>query len=151
MQERILYTNYNQSNLFHDVGLLYLKKDIQFSESIRPACVNVEKRFDLKNVVASGWDHKQEGIQILKHKECNAHFVVREILDSEQFCARLRNNCRFSTGSPLQVRHPHVDGMHMVVGLLTFRKDCLKGESIVAYTRISQFASWIEEIAFKGK
>lgn len=149
VKERILYKNYNQTYLFHDVGLLHLKRQIHFNFYIRPACVNVDEEFDLTSVVATEWDHQQEGIQILDHQSCNAHFVIREILDSEQFCVKLKNNCKFSTGSPLQVKHPFVEGSQMIVGLLTFRKDCLKGESIVAYTRISEFASWIESIVFR--
>lgn len=149
VQDRIVYKNYNQSNLFHDVGLLKLKRDILFDFYTRPACINVDHAFDRKDVVATEWEHQQKDIQILDHESCNKHFVVREILDSEQFCVKLRNNCKFTTGSPLQVPHPEMEGMALVVGLLTFRKDCLRGESIVAYTRISQFSSWIEDMAFK--
>lgn len=149
VQKRNLYNNYNQTFLFHDVGLLRLKKDIQFHFYLRPACVNVEKDFDETAVVATDWHHQQENISILEHSQCNNHFRLREILDNEQFCVKLRNNCKFNTGTPLQVRHPYVDNMYSIVGLLTFRKDCLRGESIVAYTRVSPFADWIESVAFK--
>lgn len=148
VKSRILYNDYSQSTLFHDVGLLHLKKDIKFNYYIRPACVNVERGFGVDLVTASEWDHLQERIQIFDHKSCNNHFRLREIDDSEQFCAELRNNCGFSTGSPLQVPHPHVE-MTMVVGLLSFRKDCLRGDSLVAYTRTSAYASWIEAIAYQ--
>lgn len=148
MKSRILHKDYSQSTLFHDVGLLHLKKDIKFNYYIRPACLNVERAFGVDVVTATEWDHLQMDIKIYDHKSCNNHFRLREIDDSEQFCAELRNNCGFSTGSPLQVTHPYTN-MTMVVGLLSFRKDCLRGDSLVAYTRISAYASWIESIAFK--
>lgn len=132
------------------MGLLHLDKAIKFNFYVRPACVNVDRSLEDSAVIsASEWDRQQQNVQIVDHESCNKHFTMREMLESEQVCVKLRNNCLFPTGSALQMRHPQVEEMELIVGLLTFRKDCLKGESIVAFTRISQFAAWIEEIAFK--
>lgn len=147
VKRRISYPQFKQSDLLHDLGLLLLKKEIPFSSNIRPACINLQG--DIKDsATAADWDHHQMNVPIIDQRECNNHYRVRDILDSEQVCAQLKKNCEFKTGSLLHMKHPHVENMYSIVGVFTIRKDCLNGHSVVVYTRVSQFASWIESTAF---
>lgn len=147
VKHRISYPQFKQSDLLHDLGLLLLKKEIPFSFNIRPACINLQG--DIKDsATAADWDHHQMNVPIIDQRECNNHYRARDILDSEQVCAQLKKNCEFKTGSLLHMKHPHVENMYSIVGVFTIRKDCLNGHSVVVYTRVSQFASWIESTAF---
>lgn len=61
MQERavseiIPYPAFDYPNIYHDIGLLRLSKNVKFNTYVRPACLQTEKNIPFVSAIASGWE-----------------------------------------------------------------------------------------------
>lgn len=97
-------------------------------------------------MTVASYDRIQDQVAVTDYETCNAYFDMRDILDSEQVCATVRQNCDFPSGSSLQRPHETMDKISAVQGVISLRKDCKFGESQVVFTRVAKFLQWIENV-----
>lgn len=55
VEAEIRHPEYKPLNLYNDIGLLKLDRKVNFTKSVRPACLQVEEDFNTDKIVASGW------------------------------------------------------------------------------------------------
>lgn len=146
IEDIILHPDYEENSFFRNVGLIRLTRDIQFNSRRFPACLEFKYGNSVEMASLSNYDQVQEQISITDHGTCNDYFDMRDILESEQFCAKVQNNCAFPTGSPLQRKHEVLDKIYTVIGIVSIRKDCKMTESQLVFSNVTYFIDWIEQV-----
>lgn len=141
-----MHPDYDESKFFRNIGLIRLTRDIQFNSRRFPACLESKYGNSVEMTLLSSYNQVQEQISISDHEKCNDYFDMRDILESEQFCANVQNNCAFPAGSPLQRKHEIFDKVYTVVGLVSIRKDCKITESQLVFSKVTYFIDWIEKV-----
>jgi len=55
IEKRIVHPNYKRPISYNDIALLRLEQIVEFSEFVRPLCLNTDQSLDPSLVVATGW------------------------------------------------------------------------------------------------
>lgn len=53
--ERINHPEYKEPNLYHDIALYRLDRDVKFNEFIRPICLQTDYALGKSYAIATGW------------------------------------------------------------------------------------------------
>lgn len=60
--EYIVHPDYKpRTQLYNDIALFRLEKDVEFSAFVRPICVNSDPSLDLNEMIATGWGTTKQG------------------------------------------------------------------------------------------
>lgn len=152
----ILHPDYKEGSFFRDIGLAKLKRPIEFTSRRYPACLEsrssnansvdytVEEDSD-RGLILSNFGQIQENVVVPVYDTCNDYFEMMDVLEREQFCATVRENCIYSTGCPIQRKHDTLRKIFTVEGILNLRRDCKISGSQVVFTRVSYFMDWIRK------
>lgn len=151
IEELVIHPEYTEHTFFRNIGLIRLAKDMEFTSRRFPACLDVdwggeESRGTEKKLILSSYNRDQADVPVTSFDTCNEYFDMLDILDTEQFCGAVRENCYFDSGSALQRRHEGMEKVYSVLGVISLRKDCKIGESQVVFTKIAHFVKWIESV-----
>ncbi|KAK7794495.1 hypothetical protein R5R35_004714 [Gryllus longicercus] len=167
------HPDYVDSANYNDLGLVRLSRDVAFTPSIRPLCLQVDKDFGRPSAIASGWgytdwtiretsDHLNKVIMPIQEKElCQKAYKTLSTtlrlssgIDAESMiCAgalRQRNGtCNGDSGGPLQIRLDEPYCMYSLVGVTSFgTKICGSGNAPTIFTRVSHYVPWIESVVW---
>ncbi|RZC41692.1 Trypsin domain containing protein [Asbolus verrucosus] len=148
-----VHPNYNKGTYTNDIAVIELEKEVNFSDHIRPACLNTETGHE--EVVLTEWGKDESLTKVILHKlklspishqECNKQYTEkfkRPIADSEMCAAHNRNDtCRGDLQGPLQVPNGK---LFTLVALPSYGPGC--GVDFPAlYTKIYNYLEWIESI-----
>ncbi|KAJ6642083.1 Serine protease snake [Pseudolycoriella hygida] len=165
--ERIPHENYTARSFYYDIGLLKLGKKVVFNPRLRPLCLPEINTFGSR-LIAAGWGHNgtntrsevlsKVSLEVFDHNKCskeNEPFsqLRRGINEETQFCAgsttASNNTCKGDSGGPLVHIHPHYNCTYVIEGITSFGGKCVNdSRSIGAYTRVSYFVEWIENIVW---
>ncbi|XP_038052119.1 uncharacterized protein LOC119724891 [Patiria miniata] len=166
--KRISHPGWKGSNYHDDIALLKLDTPVQFTDTIRPACLeyegNEEEKYDTCHVV--GWGKTDEALDttspVLKEarvpliplEQCLSYDIKRFLfLSSSQICAGVdggNSTCRGDSGGPLICRGSN--GRWNLVGLTSTVTVCRGFQTPAVYTRISQYIDFIRRtIASDGE
>ncbi|XP_046384347.1 serine protease Hayan-like isoform X1 [Ischnura elegans] len=176
---RIRHPDYRPPSKYNDIALLELGPAVgdaslpTMSASIYPACLHVEKDDTVARAVATGWGRVGLGeelspdllkveLNIVDHSTCNDSYEV-EIsttswlergIDSSLICAGepgdAKDTCLGDSGGPLQYITDD-SCVHKILAVTSFGKGCGLGNAPGAYTRVSYYISWIENIIWPKK
>lgn len=148
IKEIILHPGYNENTFFRNIGLAQLEKDIVFDQRRYPACLSthVVNENEEKPLILSSYEMVQRNIPLTNYSICNDFFDMRDVLESEQFCATVQTNCDYPTGSVLQRRSSESEKIFDILGIVSLRKDCKLTESQLVFVEVSVFVNWIEQI-----
>ncbi|XP_050996691.1 inactive serine protease 45-like [Acomys russatus] len=151
-----------------DIALLRLRTPVTFSKYVQPICI-LDHDFNLEvgsQCWVTGWGQgkqqpsanrtltpelQETKVFILDNKKCDrvlhkksfylkvTHFIQRSLI-----CATSYGNssCSGDRGGPLACE---VDGRWILAGVLSWEKDCIKGQSAGVYTRLSRYSTWMKE------
>ncbi|KAH8250282.1 hypothetical protein KR026_010176 [Drosophila bipectinata] len=164
----ILHPKYRSSAYYHDIALLKLTRQVQFSEAVRPACLWQGPELQIPTVVAAGWGRteflgsksnslRQVDLDIIPQLQCKQIYrkerrLPRGIIDA-QFCAGHlpggKDTCQGDSGGPIHAILPEYNCVAFVVGITSFGKFCAAPNAPGVYTRIYNYLDWIEKIVFK--
>jgi len=61
---RIPYPDYRMSEMYHDIGLLQLDKDVTFDSFVKPACLHNQDVFPDDKPEATGWGLTEPGLSL---------------------------------------------------------------------------------------
>lgn len=157
VEKIIKHSAYSTANYNNDIALLKLKEPITFRGSMRPACLpKQEKTFAGKKGIVTGWGAVKEGgsvshtlqeviVPILSNAECRAtKYPSRRITDN-MLCAGFKeggkDSCQGDSGGPLHVEE---NGVHQIVGVVSWGEGCARPGFPGVYTRVNRFLTWIE-------
>jgi len=170
IEKIIMHPGYNKE-LGNDVAIIKVTTDIQFSDKVRPVCLDTDKKKDYTGQMATvtGWGGTKGYNPGQKSPEQPEQYIMKEtkvkvLKDSEpmcevatggdksaRFCAWAKNtgSCQGDSGGPLTV----VDGGKFVqIGIVSYAAGC--GTSTVegagVYARVSNFVDWISKVTADG-
>ncbi|XP_071055536.1 venom protease-like [Onthophagus taurus] len=159
------YPEYRPDSKYHDIGLIRLKKNVEFSTYIKPACIYVPKELPKnESFVAAGWGRVYFGgthpnnlqkveLNITDFQTCSQTYTkgIDGLEDGvnvdTQICAEGADEggdtCQGDSGTPLQFFDPE---LYQIVGITSFGINC--GVAPAIYTRVSYYINWIEGIVW---
>ncbi|NXJ68415.1 TMPS7 protease, partial [Rostratula benghalensis] len=157
----IVHEYYNSRNYDYDIALLQLSKPWPdtMSHVIQPICVppfSHKVRSGAKCWI-TGWGQRQEtddeGSEILQKAEveiidqtlCHSTYGI---ITARMFCAGLmngkRDGCKGDSGGPLSCQS-NGDGKWFLTGIVSWGYGCGRPNFPGVYTRVSNFAPWIQK------
>ncbi|KAJ3656634.1 hypothetical protein Zmor_015693 [Zophobas morio] len=161
----IPHPEYNFNSHYHDIGLVKLKRPIEMSSYVRPACLNTHFDIPVGKVIATGWgdthskggrseDLLQVTLGITEYELCNKSYQVtrklrRGIINDMHICTgrgkEQKDTCQGDAGGPLQIYHNNdaTSCMYDIVGVISFGIGCDGDPSV--NTRVSHYIKWIED------
>ncbi|XP_073818318.1 snake [Musca autumnalis] len=165
----ILHPKYRSSSYYHDIALLKLTRDVEFSETIQPACLWQQPDIDMPLGIATGWgrtefmgpksnDLQKVDLNIIDQKICKDIYrkerrLPRGIIEG-QFCAGHleggKDTCQGDSGGPLHAELPEFNCVKFVIGITSFGKFCAAPNAPGVYTKVYTYLDWIEKIAFRN-
>ncbi|KAG5895725.1 hypothetical protein JTB14_025672 [Gonioctena quinquepunctata] len=157
-----------------DIALLELGRNIQWSESVLPACLPIasSSNSELDNLLATvagwGWTHEDSSkgsrannlqkarVNIIENDECRTWYQSQgkktKIQDSH-ICAGHKNggrdSCWADSGGPLMVDTDERSNQMMVVGVVSTGIGCARPYLPGLYTRVSDYIPWIRQVIGK--
>lgn len=168
VEKFIVHENYNPPSVYNDIALIKLEKPVDFSVSVKPACLHDETNYHIltrakPTIEATGWGSKEYGqnkSEILQKVNLNLFDVCnykisrklkKGILADTQLCAGDANankdTCPGDSGGPLQWYY-FLDSVYVIVGVTSFGQGCGVSGVPGVYTRVSYFIPWIENIVW---
>ncbi|CAI6344853.1 unnamed protein product [Macrosiphum euphorbiae] len=169
--KRIIHPNYKSPSLYNDIALLRLERDVNFSAYVRPICLNTDI-LTPSAVMATGWGKTALDESVSTHllkvrlntistEECNNSFLympnkinklAKGIDENSMLCTGKTENqndtCSGDSGGPIQIKHNSYKCMYSQIGITSFGQMCGNEDSSSAFTRVSNYISWIEEIVW---
>ncbi|KAK3909564.1 Serine protease easter [Frankliniella fusca] len=171
VERDIAYPEYNKRdpNHYHDIALVRLSRDVDFTEWIQPICVPVSQEQKTKSYVGkklwvAGWgktETKSESdvklklaVPVVSRSDCASVYSKAsvELNDNSQLCAggeKGRDSCNGDSGGPLMSVEQLNDGglpktVWSVSGVVAFGpvKCGMLGWPGV-YTRVTHYVPWI--------
>ncbi|XP_050545992.1 clotting factor G beta subunit-like [Daktulosphaira vitifoliae] len=173
IEKRVLHKNYRPTSMYYDIALFRLNREVEFSENIRPICLNSDHLFNPTEVIATEWDQnvtvysnnkkqtkilQKSMLSTISENECNAVYSTGvnkqygiQISGDSQICTKyVEDTCVLDTGGPLQVKNPGGEfTTYTQIGIISFGKSCGYPGVPSVYTKVSAFISWIEENVWK--
>ncbi|XP_063899087.1 serine protease snake [Helicoverpa armigera] len=164
----IKHPEYRPPNKYNDIALLETEKEINLSQFVVPACLDVGDTTNDGKVLATGWGLTayRGGIsnrlqKVTLHKftteECSAQWPTHRNMKQgfspqSQMCYGDRtvskDTCQGDSGGPIQVKNRKINCMYTVVGVTSFGSACGFVGSAGIYTRVANYIPWIESIVW---
>ncbi|XP_008218019.2 serine protease snake-like [Nasonia vitripennis] len=170
------HPDYNSSQLYADIALIKLSKPVEFSKTVKPACLYPIPDLEPKYLWASGYGSTssfrlREGmtglnltkarLQLTDMKHCKQVYRgVKQLphgIDSEsQLCADdkkggwKRDTCAGDSGVPLQWTHPS-GCLQEIVAVTSFGISCAVPKMPAVYTKVSHYIDWIESVVWPNE
>ncbi|XP_052746408.1 serine protease snake isoform X2 [Bicyclus anynana] len=149
----------------HNIALLRLNEDVDFSDIIRPACLWSKPDLPGYKAFTTGWkvlEPNTTSWSILKKTslsvlDCSETLKVSrgDMRLDELVCAgepgERQSTCQSNRGSPLQLVSRSDKCMFHVLGVKASETWCKDQNLPVVYTRVSSYLDWIEGIVWPGE
>lgn len=168
VEKIIVHPSYNISvkSKLHDITLLRLAEDVEFSKYVRPICLPFDDTIkampiDDEDFTVTGWgateNSPRSGIQLdvdligKTHDVCNKMLSKANVtLADTQLCVggeKGKDSCKGDSGGPLMRL---VDSVWYQVGVVSFGNKFCGTEGFPGiYTDVSKYLRWIEKEANK--
>uniref|UniRef100_A0A182JYL3 CLIP domain-containing serine protease n=1 Tax=Anopheles christyi TaxID=43041 RepID=A0A182JYL3_9DIPT len=165
IESMIVHKDYNRPIKFrHDIALLRMAQEIEFSDSIKPICLPVNeeiRRKVLSKYIITGWGTtEQQSLSelllqaIVNHvpiPECqqkmNENFLYVTLADEWQMCAAgegLVDSCQGDSGGPLGFSVDVAGAKFVQFGIVSAGvRSCGKESVPGIYTRVTSYMNWI--------
>ncbi|XP_060870189.1 venom protease-like isoform X2 [Metopolophium dirhodum] len=166
IEERIIHPNYKSRSLYNDIALFRLERDVHFSAYVRPICLNTDNTLTPPAIIAtasrlSSRLYKVQ-LNIIPAEQCNNSFsyisninniLAKGIVENSMLCTGnakgVEDTCKGDSGGPIQIKHNSYKCMNLQIGITSFGQNmCGHRDSSTAYTRVSNYISWIERIVW---
>ncbi|XP_065078766.1 CLIP domain-containing serine protease B15-like [Ochlerotatus camptorhynchus] len=164
VEEIIVHPEYNKTvrNKVHDITLLKLARDVQFSKYVRPICLPFDETIrnlpiDDEDFTVTGWGQTETAVRsgtqlhvdiIGKSLEvCNEKFSIANItLADTQICVggeKGKDSCKGDSGGPLMRL---VNSVWYQTGVVSFGNRFCGSEGFPGiYTNVAKYLKWIEQ------
>ncbi|KAM7357438.1 venom serine protease Bi-VSP-like [Cochliomyia hominivorax] len=156
----------------NDIAVLYLERNVEFSDTISPICMPTspqlrQKTYVRYNPFVIGWGKTMEGgtpsnvlqelqIPIYENQICRDRYKQKKLLIAEnQFdeaviCAGVlsggKDTCQGDSGGPLMIPEPFQNAVRFyLIGVVSYGVGCARPEIPGVYTSTQYFIDWIIE------
>ncbi|XP_055910857.1 uncharacterized protein LOC129945223 [Eupeodes corollae] len=165
------HPQYDKNDGHNDIALLYLDRNVKFSDKITPICIPFEPQFRSKNLIGlnpfvAGWGKTQEGgtsakilqelqVPVYENSVCKDLYKKQNTyLSEKQFdnaiiCAGDlgggKDTCQGDSGGPLMFPefYQRVFRFHLI-GIVSYGIGCARPMVPGVYSRVANFIEWIE-------
>uniref|UniRef100_A0A182J2A7 CLIP domain-containing serine protease n=1 Tax=Anopheles atroparvus TaxID=41427 RepID=A0A182J2A7_ANOAO len=166
------HPSYDKKDGHTDLAVLFMEREVQFNEAIKPICLPLGETIRSKNFIGympfvAGWGRTQEGgksatelqelqIPIIANDECRTLYdKIGKVFSQKQFdnavmCAGVlaggKDSCQGDSGGPLML--PQRQGSQFYyyqVGIVSYGIGCARAEVPGVYTRVASFVDWIQQ------
>ncbi|XP_048002705.1 venom protease-like isoform X2 [Leguminivora glycinivorella] len=173
IKQIVKHPEYKPPRRYNDIALLELATDVDFSNTIRPACLWQRNDFDsYTRAVATGWgvidvntketskELQKVSISLLENDYCdqllaNSRNRNWQGFAPSQMCAGElrggRDTCQGDSGAPLQVASRDNQCIFHVVGVTSFGAQCARSGRPAIYTRVASYLDWIESVVWPNQ
>ncbi|XP_073840712.1 venom serine protease Bi-VSP-like [Musca autumnalis] len=166
------HPNYNTQNGHSDLAILYLERNVDFTEFISPICMPTTPQLRQKSYVKHtpfvvGWGKTMEGgisanvlqelqIPIYENSVCRDRYQKQKRLftenqfDSAVLCAGVlsggKDTCQGDSGGPLMIPEPYQNNVrYYLIGVVSYGIGCARPEIPGVYTSTQYFMDWIQQ------
>lgn len=166
------HPDYNTRNGHSDIAVLYLQRNVEFTEFISPICMPASAAFRQKSYVnytpfVVGWGKTMEGgtssnvlqelqIPIFENQVCRQSYQKQNRLFTEnQFdkavlCAGVlsggKDTCQGDSGGPLMIPEPYANNVRFyLIGVVSYGIGCARPDIPGVYTSTQYFIDWIAQ------
>jgi len=155
------HPQYGQAtNIDMDFSILELEEDLEFSESVRPACLpqSESNTYAGSNAVVTGWGNLASGgsspdilqevtVQVLENSNCGNY--PQSMITDNMLCAGVegKDSCQGDSGGPMVTE---VDGRYTLIGVVSWGWGCADAGSPGVYARITSVLPWINNVISTG-
>ncbi|XP_017776770.1 PREDICTED: serine protease snake [Nicrophorus vespilloides] len=161
----IVHPEYKAPAIYNDIGLIELNDTVRITKFVKPACLDDDDQLreptweetgfnkpDKKEVMASVYLFQVQKPECEKYLDTKRYAnLAPKGLDKTQLCASNRDyrfDCQTDIGGPLHhLDFNYVNGK-FIIGVISFPKPCNNGTDPGIYTRVNEYAPWIESIVF---
>lgn len=166
----VKHPTYDAKDGHNDLAVLYLERDVQFTDYVRPICLPLADPIRSKNFVGynpfvAGWGRTAEGgkpsnvlqqlqLPVLENAVCKAKYSqIGKLISEKQFdqavlCAGVldggKDSCQGDSGGPLMqpVQRDGVPNFYQI-GIVSYGIGCARADVPGVYTRVQTFVDWI--------
>ncbi|KAG5894889.1 hypothetical protein JTB14_030594 [Gonioctena quinquepunctata] len=167
VEESIAHEDYDayDANQFHDIGLLRLARNVNFTAYVKPVCLpktqfDQSKTFKGEKLTVAGWGKTETrsessvklklNVPVRGNMECSQTYRQANVnLQSAQLCAggeAGKDSCRGDSGGPLMSLYADENGEinWYSVGVVSFGPSpCGMQGWPGVYTKVAHYVSWI--------
>ncbi|XP_001353033.3 venom serine protease Bi-VSP isoform X1 [Drosophila pseudoobscura] len=168
----VSHPEYNRQNGRSDIAILYLERNVQFTDKITPICLPHTPQLRGKSYVGympfvAGWGKTQEGgesatvlnelqIPIFDNEQCRESYAKQkryfsaDQFDSAVVCAGVltggKDTCQGDSGGPLMIPEPYQNSVRFyLIGVVSYGIGCARPEVPGVYSSTQYFMDWIIE------
>ncbi|XP_018567398.1 trypsin-1-like, partial [Anoplophora glabripennis] len=155
-----------------DIAMLELEKELQWSDSVIPACLPVAANHDryskfdniLATVAGWGWTNEKNSkggrakilqkakVNVIETEKCRSWYKAqgkKTKIQETQLCAGHEQGgidaCWADSGGPLMINTEGQNDQMVVVGVVSTGIGCARPQLPGIYTRVSEYIPWITE------
>uniref|UniRef100_A0A1I8NFA1 CLIP domain-containing serine protease n=1 Tax=Musca domestica TaxID=7370 RepID=A0A1I8NFA1_MUSDO len=166
------HPEYNARNGHSDLAILYLERNVEFTEFISPICMPTTPLLRQKSYVKHtpfvvGWGKTMEGgvsanvlqelqIPVYDNSVCRDRYQKQNRLftenqfDSAVLCAGVlsggKDTCQGDSGGPLMIPEPYQNNVrYYLIGVVSYGIGCARPEIPGVYTSTQHFMDWIQQ------
>ena len=145
----------------HDIALVYLEKEVQWSQYVKPVCLvnDLKETFKGQMATVAGWrrtlsDEEKSSIlrkvelPILSNSDCEQWYQEENVdypIIKGALCAGYeqggKDTCQGDSGGPLMVKHS--TGRYVLAGITSWGVGCAKLKLPGVNTRTQSYLDWI--------
>ncbi|TMW39898.1 hypothetical protein DOY81_015022, partial [Sarcophaga bullata] len=166
------HPNYNARNGHSDIAILYLERNVQFTDLIKPICLPLSEKLRQQSYIGylpfvAGWGKTMEGgnsanvlqeLQIPvysndlcreRYKQQNRLFTENQF-DAAVLCAGVlsggKDTCQGDSGGPLMAPEKYgTTTIFYLIGVVSYGIGCARPQIPGVYTSTEYFLDWIQE------
>ncbi|XP_017776771.1 PREDICTED: serine protease snake-like [Nicrophorus vespilloides] len=165
--KEIKHPKYIAPAVYNDIGLIELNSMVRITKFVKPGCIFDESELRDKLWQESGYKDPGSkdvltsiGLIELAKRACHLYFnsdrfanqIPFGLDDDTQLCGSsvyARGDCQTDIGGPLSHRDLNYIDANFIIGVVTIPKPCSTTTNKPGlYTRVSNYAPWIESIVF---
>ncbi|XP_034117777.1 venom protease-like [Drosophila albomicans] len=156
------HPGFKQSELYNDIAILELDREVKFNTYKHPACLPFEDGSLQDNFIAIGWGYQKfagkPSTNLLKVNLKNFADrceLAREIVElpngfdpKSQLCvgsSDRKDTCNGDSGGPLLTYHKEFPCMYHVMGVTSTGIDCDTPNVPSLYTQVHNYLDWIKQ------
>ncbi|CAB4026288.1 MAM and LDL-receptor class A domain-containing 1-like isoform X1 [Paramuricea clavata] len=153
-----VHPQYNQTDFDYDIAVIRLSRSVQFTQRIKPVCINTGIDFTGQRCYISGWGRLQSGgsrpdvlqeaqVPIVTPQECKKSYGSSSITD-RMLCAGYSrggiDTCQGDSGGPLVCQHSN--GSWYLTGVTSWGRGCASAGYYGVYAHVANLYPWVKQV-----
>ena len=153
-----VHPQYDRPTTDYDIAVIRLSRSVQFTQRIKPVCINTGIDFTGQHCYITGWGKLQSGgstpqilqeaqVPIVTAQKCKNSYGSSKITD-RMLCAGYSqggtDTCQGDSGGPLVCRHS--DGSWQLTGVTSWGRGCASAGYFGVYAHVANLYPWVKQV-----